>query len=459
MRTMRSLLLCLLVAAAWSSLATGQRSPSGAVLFEGARLIVGDGSQAVENAAFLVENDRFTRVGRKGEIQPPAGAARVDLTGKTVMPTIINGHGHLGYVNLSVGTEEKWENYTHENLVTVMQRYAYYGVGAALSMGNDGGHGELPWTFQNEVIPNTARFLTTGPGISSPGGGQSGVRAKSWTTVTTEAEARKAIQDLAPHKPSLVKIWVDDRNNTVPPMSPALYGAVIDEAHKHNLRVIAHLVRLKDAKGLTKANVDGFAHVVRDLDGPQVDDELIQMLKQHPGIFMMPLLTDPPDRQGGYTVEDLPWIAESLPPSQVNRMREALAKRKPNPNGAKGWQVLSGNMSKLHKAGAVRMALGTDGDIPWAPHFEMADMVAAGLTPSEAIVAGTKTVAEVIGLKDVGTVASGKSADFMVLDANPLENINNTRRIAKVYLRGKEVDRAALRKKLTAEAGASGSGQ
>ena len=111
------------------------------------------------------------------------------------------------------------------------------------------------------------------------------------------------------------------------------------------------------------------------------------------------------------------------------------------------------NLKKIHDAGAI-LGLGTDGngDIGWGGHVELADMVFCGLTPAEAITAGTRTSAEILKLTDLGTVATGKSADFVVLDANPLENILNTRKINKVYLRGKEVDRAALSKSFTTEA-------
>jgi hypothetical protein len=102
--------------------------------FEGARLIVGDKTPTIESSAFLVEGDSFTWVGKKGERQPPANATRVDLTGKTVIPALIDGHNHIGLVNEKDGTNQK-TNYTRDNLIDQLQRYAYYGTAAAMSMG------------------------------------------------------------------------------------------------------------------------------------------------------------------------------------------------------------------------------------------------------------------------------------------------------------------------------------
>ena len=451
MRPARTLLFCLLLSVIWVFNSAGQqpRPGGGAVLFEGARLITGTGAAAIENSAFLVESGRFIRVGRRGEIQPPAGAARVDLSGKTVIPALIDGHQHLGYGNLRNGTNTL-ENYTRANLIESLQRAAYYGVGLSMSGGNDGGHGDLPWKLQEETIPNTARWGTMGPGISWPGGGQGGVRAKSWTTVRTEAEGRRAVQQLAPLHPWLVKIWVDDRGKTVESMPPSHYRAVIDEAHKHNLRVAAHIVYLRDAKELIRAGVDGFAHSVRDVDNP-IDDEFIQLLKDHPGTFMTPLIADGPT-----PADDFPFMAETLPPSRVRAMRDAQATRKPNPDGDARRRIELANMKKLVaagviKSGALKIGMGTDSGTGWSAHGELEDLVTGGFTPADAIVAATKGIADILGRVDVGSIVASKSADFIVLDANPLENIRNTRRINKVYLRGDEVDREGLRRKLTSE--------
>ncbi|HLK48379.1 MAG TPA: amidohydrolase family protein [Bryobacteraceae bacterium] len=403
-------LACLLAA----SLTPPAPAQPAATVYEGARLITGDGSAPITDSAFLVENGRFTAVGRKGQIKLPAGAAHVDLTGKTVMPAIVDAHKHL-----SVKRDE---------LVDQLQHLAYYGIGAAMSLGQD--TGDAAFQVRAETIPNAARLHTAGRGITAPEPGRT--QAPYW--VKTEAEARKAVQEDAAKKVDIIKIWVDDRDHTVTKLSPELYRAVIDEAHKHHLRTIAHIYYLDDAKGVLRAGIDAFAHSVRDKD---IDDEFLQMMKAKPGIIVDPNL---PDR--GVRV-DRTWLRDGMPAAEFQKIQ---AESKNDPKAQQFFGIQSRNLAKLN-ANGIKIALGTDGPIPWAAHEEMADMVASGMTPAQVIVASTRNSAELMGLADAGTVAARQSADFLVLDANPLDDITNTRRINAVYLRGAKLDRAALRAK------------
>lgn len=392
---------------------------AGVTVFEGARLIVGNASAPIEDGAFVVQNNRFVQVGRRGQVKVPAGAARVDLTGKTVMPAIVDAHTHQP------------TSTTREALVDSLQHKAYYGVAALISLGQD--PGDLAFQMRQEIIPNAALFRSAGRGITAPEPGRTDI--PYW--VTSDAEARKAVQELAAKKVDLVKIWVDDRDGKYKKLSPELYRSVIDEAHKQNLRVIAHIVTLEDAKGLLRAGIDGFAHTVGDRD---IDDEFIALVKKRPNFFQEANL---PDR-GVKT--DLSWVSDTVPPAELKKLQDAVATDRPDAQRA--YAIRARNLARENKEG-ILITLATDGNVPWSHHLEMGDMVAAGMTPAQVIVAATRNAAQVLKLTDLGTIAAGKSADFIVLDANPLDDITNTRRIAAVYLRGTAVDRAALKGRWT----------
>ncbi|HEY1242688.1 MAG TPA: amidohydrolase family protein [Bryobacteraceae bacterium] len=425
-----------------TALCIAQASAQQATLFEGARLIIGDGTPPIENSAFVVAGDRIAQVGKKGEVRAPAGATRVDLTGKTVMPALVDTHTHLGWDILRTG-QMGADTYTRENLVDHLRREAYYGIAAVQSMGID--RGDIAYQLRAHPVPDGALFRVAGRGMALPNAGPG---REYWKPVAygvaNENEARAAVRELAAKKVDLVKIWVDDRNGTVPKLPPAIYRAIIDEAHKNNLRVAAHIFYLADAKELLRSGIDIFAHIVRDRD---IDDELMMLFKQHPNVAVITTL---PERET--TEADIRFAAEALPPAQVKHMREALAAVKPDAaqKARDAYGIQARNLKRLNAAG-VPIAFGTDSstDVGWNDHQELTDMVAAGMTPAQVIVAATKNAAGLLKLDQLGTITTGKSADFLVLDANPLDNIDNTRRISRVYLRGKELDRAAMRAEFT----------
>jgi len=378
--------------------------------FEGARLIVGDGRAPIENATIVVDGAKIVQAGPAATVKAPTGATRVNLAGKTVMPMILDTHIHISQ--------------TRDAIIRDLKQRAYYGISAVQSMGTNK-FDVLP--IRNETIPGAARFLSAGRGITRPEPGRD--NTPYW--INTEAEGRAAVRELAAQKVDIVKIWVDDRNGMFQKLTPALYGAIIDEAHKNGLRVTAHIFTLEDAKGLLRAGVDAFAHSVRDRD---VDDEFMTLVKQHPNLVVNPNL---PDR-GVKT--DISWLRASLPADQMQRLEQANTDR---PKAQEFYGIQARNTAKLSAAG-VKIVLGTDGNTPWGPHVEMADMVAAGMTPMQVIAAATKNAAEFLKMSDTGTLEVGKNADFIVLDANPVDDITNTRKISQVILRGAAVDRSKL---------------
>jgi imidazolonepropionase-like amidohydrolase len=315
---------------------------------------------------------------------------------------------------------------TREERLAQLEHMAYYGAAAAVSLGQD--EGEEPFAMRDEVLAGAARSLTAGRGITTPEPGRS--EAPYW--VTTEAGARTAVRELAARRVGLVKVWVDDRNGQYEKLSPELYGAVIDEAHAHGLRVTAHVYALEDARGLLLAGVDAFAHGVRDRE---VDEAFLTLWRERPDVVLVPNLPDP-----GVAV-DLAWIT-TVPAEQLAEMQARSTDR---PEAQRAFEIQATNLAALYEAG-VPIAFGTDGSTAWAPHLEMEDMVRSGMSSGDVIVAATLTSARLVGLEsELGSVTPGKSADFIVLDADPLEEITNTRRISDVYLRGEALDREALR--------------
>src|SRR5437867_659409 len=231
----------LVVTAASAQSPSKDRSSDRVVILEGARLIRPGTGAAIEHGTLLVENGRITAVGaRPGDVKAPAGAKHVDVTGKTMMPLLVDTHVHLGYQK---GLVFSAEHFTRETIVDQLNRYLYAGVGAVLSLGTD--LEPLALQIRAEQAAGReggARLLTAGRGIAAPNAGPGTPELKgSAYGVTTEEEARRAVREQTAKHVDFIKIWVDDRNGTVPKLSPALCRAIIDEAHKQRTRVIAHV--------------------------------------------------------------------------------------------------------------------------------------------------------------------------------------------------------------------------
>ena len=420
---------------------------STAVIYEGARLVTGDGSAPIENGVLVVDDGVITAIGAAGDVTTPEGAARVDLAGKTVMPAIVDLHGHVGYQR---GLSYDEGNYTRENLLDHLNRYAYYGVGTIVTLGTD--PGALAFQIRAEQDAGTlggARLHTAFRGFARPnaGPGAAALRPSAYG-VSTPDEARALVAELSETPADFVKIWVDDRGGRVEKLTPDLYGPIIDEAHARDLPVIAHVFYHDDAIALVEAGANGFAHLVRDAE---MSDALVAAIVER-GVFVMPNLgisergrhAEPP------AWLDDPFLLESVSVDAVTRLRESFARRTPEAaeRGGLSYDAMERSLRKLADAGAT-IVLGadtgvTDHFLGYTEHRELELIVNAGVPTAEAIVAATSRAAATLGV-DTGLLAAGRRADLLVLDANPLDDITNTRRIADVYLSGERLDRAALR--------------
>ena len=419
-----------------------------AVVYSGARLIPGDGAAAIEEGVLVVDAGVILDAGPVDTVTAPDGARAVDLSGRTIIPALVNLHGHVGFQR---GLTYDGANYTRENIEDHLQRYAYHGVGVIVSMGTDAG--ELWREIQRDQAAGRAsgaRLFTAGRGLAAPmaGPGAAALRPSA-LGVTSEDEGRALVRELVGQGVSFIKIWVDDRGGTVEKLVSAYYRAIIDEAHQQGLDVIAHVFYHDDADELVAAGVDGFAHLVRDRE---MDDALIDAIVEN-DVFVMPNLGI---SERGRHATPPPWmseplLAETVAADVLARMTDSFIRRDPAAaeRAVESYARMERSLARLHAAGAS-LVLSSDSGVQdhiygFSAHRELELMVAAGLTPMDAIVIATSRSADRLGLADTGRLAAGARADFVVLDGNPLDDITNTRRIDAVYLQGEPVDRDTLR--------------
>jgi len=423
-----------------------------ALLLSNARIIVGDGS-LIEKGSLLLENGIISAVGIEAELSLPSQVREIDLSGKTIIPGLIDAHAHLGYEGYT-----SWgaENYSSSNLIDHLQRYAYYGFSAVFSAGSD--PDELAFAVQaqqNEGEFLAAKFLFAA-GVAPPGQGPNdqflrhALRLEEQTGmailygVDSEEQAKNAVREIADKGISIIKIWVDDRGGTQKKLAPSLYKNIILAAKENHIQVFVHQQFANDMPELLSAGVDGFLH---GRLGQDLDQELAQQIAQADA-FVIPNLGLGELRSE--TIGNDVFLQSSISVATANRLSLDSAQRTANPARNNNREnELSESFSKLIENG-VDIILGTDaGAIPdhffgYTGHRELEIFVRLGMSPMQALIAATSKPAARLGLDKMGLLKQGYSADMVILNSNPLDDIRNTRSIFSVFLNGELIDRDAL---------------
>ena len=408
-----------------SALQTG-----GAVkVFTGATLIDGSGSAPIRNAILVVRDGRIAAAGPAASTPVPESASRVDLSGRFVMPGLVNAHGHVGS---TIGLQASPDGYTEQNLRRQLDLYARYGVTTVVSLGDDPEAGFRLRDANGDAGLNRSRLYVAGPVISAK----------------TADEARAAVDAAARLAPDWIKIRVDDNLGTTTKMTPEVYRAIIDRAHERKLRVAAHIFYLADAKDLLRAGVDYLAHSIRDAE---VDRETIDMMTSR-GICLCPTLMREVSTfvyESRPAFFDDPFFKRYADPAVVAALEDparqaGVAKSAPAQRYKTALQIAKRNLRALHAAG-VGIAAGTDTGPParfqgYFEHLELEQMADAGLTPAQVLVSATSGAARCVGLADrLGMLKANQNADFLVLARDPLMDIRNTRSIESVWIAGNRI--------------------
>ena len=422
----------------------------------GGTVVTVDGRNTVAQA-IAIGGGAIVAVGTTAEIMAQAGDARIiDLAGKTVMPTLISTHVHPGFQK---GVTYVAENFTRDSVMNDLNRALYFGISVVQSQGIE--RGDVLYRIrvdQEAGLLGGAKLLVAGRGIGAPNAGP-GAAAYAGIAyeITTPAEARRAVDELAANQVNIVKIWVDDRNGRAPRLSPELYRAVIDEAHSRDLRVNAHVFYHTDAEGLVAAGIDGLVHMVRDVE---MSDALIAEIVRR-RVYVNPNMSNPrrPAQVGipSWLATGDPMVQllrETVAADEVAKIEAAFRQRDPQAaaDARERYAILERSLVKLNAAGA-NIVLGADTGVEdhlfgMAEHLELQAMVDAGMSPAEVLIAATSRAAEYLHLADRGSLVAGKRADLLVLEANPLDDIVNARRISRMFVNGVEIDRAALRARI-----------
>lgn len=398
------------------------------VALTGARIIDGTGAAEIYPGTLIMDQGKIIAIGSTTDIQIPEGAQVIALDGKTLMPGLVNAHGHAGGVR---GLESG--HYSEENLLRQLSLYASYGVTSVVSLGDDEEAGFRLRDTQNHADLDRARLFVAGP-VLNP---------------ATAAQALELVDQTAALKPDFIKIRVDDNLGRTPKMPAEVYEAVSARADTHGIPLSVHTYYQQDTKDLLRAGADHVAHSIRD---SHIDDEFIQLMRAR-DICYTPTLTR---ELSTYVYESEPaffsdpFFLAGVEADVLTILREPERQQRMAQNAAAqqykaALPIAMTNLKTLSDAG-VRIAMGTDSGPAarfqgYFEHLEMWMMQDAGMTPMQIIKSATADAAACMNLSDTGTLESGKWADLVVLGQNPLEDIRNTRSIEQVWIAGNQLRR------------------
>lgn len=395
---------------------------AGAEAWKGARIWTGVGEEYLDDVTLLVQSGRVVAL-HEGPV--PHDVIEHDVTGKYIIPGLINAHGHVGVAR---GLETGPAAHSRENVQDQLQLYARYGVTTVVSLGDEPDEAFAVRDEMTPEDPGMARLFLAGEVLSPD----------------SPETAPDDVASLSRQNPDWVKIRVDDQLGTREKMAPSVYGAVIEAAHEHNHPAATHMVTLEDSKGLLRAGTDLLAHSVRDAP---VDQELIDLMLEG-DICITPTLTREvsvyiyADRPAFF---DDPFFLKAADPAVVDALQQPDVQAQFTGDAADFYRealpLATDNMMALHEAG-VRVAMGTDSGPParfqgYFEHMEMEMMQDAGMTPLEILVSATRDAARCTGIGDeLGTLEPGKWADFLVLSEDPMADVTHLRNTAGIYLAG-----------------------
>ena len=423
---LRATVLCVAVVWLPATPATAQTTE-----FVGGRIIDGRGN-VIERGTIVVTNGKIVAVGPVATASLPTGTERVDTSGMTIIPGLVNAHGHL---TGAIGMATPPNGYTRDNLIRQLKTYADYGITTVFSLGDDQ---DAAFHLRKEQASGTlhgARLFVAGPVISG----------------STAEAARDMTDKVAAMQPDLLKIRIDDNLGTSRKMPEEAWQATVTRAEQLKLPVAVHVFYLADAKAALRAGADIIAHSVRDV---AVDPEFVRELKARNACYTPTLMREVSTFVYGATppwARD-PFFLKGAGASAGDELSDATRHTKVQASAAyqqglqykAGLEVAKRNL-KVLSDGAVRIAMGTDSGPAgrWQgffEHLELERMVDAGMTPMQVLVAATGAAAECHGQSgQFGTIQPGASADLLILAANPLDDIRNTRQIKGIWIAGRQV--------------------